>query len=50
MTSKKRSNNIWKFVDDYLKMDKKALTKSIAHHLEFSVCKNRRTLRDIDIY
>ncbi len=50
MAVKKKSNTIWKFVDDYLKMDKTALAKSIAHHLEFSVCKNQRTLRERDIY
>ncbi|MBF0278338.1 MAG: glycogen/starch/alpha-glucan phosphorylase [SAR324 cluster bacterium] len=50
MTSRNKSNNIWKFVDDYLKMDETALAKSIAHHLEFSVCKNRRTLKKIDIF
>ena len=50
MAHKKKLDKIWQLVADYQLMDKQALMRAIANHLEFSVCKNRYTIKDIDIY
>lgn len=41
---------IWKEVAGYLKMDKESIIKSIADHLEYSLCKDRYTAEDFDFY
>ncbi len=45
-----RREKIWKRVAQYRGMDKDALVESIANHLEFSLCKNRYTATDFDVY
>ena len=41
---------IWDLIADYRRMDSEGLIHSIAHHLEFSQCKNRYTAEDFDVY
>ena len=50
MPSKTKLNKIWKLVGDYRAMDKEAIMQSLANHLQFSVCKNRYTVNDVDVY
>ncbi len=50
MQSKTKLNEIWKLVGDYRAMDKQAIMQSLANHLEFSICKNRYTVNDMDVY
>ncbi len=41
---------IWDLIADYRRMDSEGLIHSMAHHLEFSQCKNRYTAEDFDVY
>ena len=41
---------IWDLIADYRRMDREGLIHSMAHHLEFSQCKNRYTAEDFDVY
>ncbi|HJO46158.1 MAG: glycogen/starch/alpha-glucan phosphorylase [SAR324 cluster bacterium] len=41
---------IWDLIADYRRLDSEGLIHSMAHHLEFSQCKNRYTVEDFDVY
>lgn len=50
MNAPERRSKIWQLVGSYRKMDAASLAISIANHLEFSLCKNRYTVNEFDIY
>lgn len=50
MTIPQKSEKLWNLVEEYRSMDKQSIIRSIANHLEFSLCKNRYTVEKFDIY
>ncbi|MBF0350339.1 MAG: glycogen/starch/alpha-glucan phosphorylase [SAR324 cluster bacterium] len=48
--SAQETNKLWQHIAGYRKMDKDSFIESIANHLEFSLCKNRYTVDNFDIY
>lgn len=50
MKPNQKLHKIWKLRAEARPLDKQTLMQAIARHLEFSVCKNRHTVNDIDVY
>ncbi len=50
MKQAQKQEKIWERVAQYRKLDKEGIIQSLANHLEYSLCKNRYTYKDYDIY
>ncbi len=50
MKQAQKQDKIWERVAQYRQLDKEGIIQSLANHLEFSLCKNRYTYKDYDIY